>query len=556
MKVPQLRRIGFQVLRRTAPNDNTLRPAAGATVLAAFLGATVKVPISIADHTEGTVSVCDIGRISVGHTVCVNTSFANPITVVAVDSPNSTVTLANDSGSDLELTVGDRLVIHVPSPTVYLDSTGTLASNGNAATTDIDGRVEVFSAEWRHDFLVLGGDLPSTQLHTSVSAGWTGASESILNVRDFASIYDALNSVPEGGGTLYLPAGDYPLPTTLALPLNKRITLRGEGIEQTRLVSLGLSPNQDMLHITNSHTQILSLSLIGPAVAGAGRGIVIQPSKTVIRRVRVADCDVRATPSFALDIQSGPGDATTILTTIERSRFYDNRQDGAARVGLGCTTAYFVDCTFDIFRGHGVLLDRCAGCVLNRCDIENPADDSGAFVLLSGAKATRIHNCWFETRGPNQTSWFVVLNNGGNSGTSISDCYFERRESTHPRVLLIGSNLGNDHSVVVNNPLVQIDGSPASAAIEIHSAVTFGLAVQGGVLLDFSGGLYPLSINDISHSPAQVSAFGRATLPVLTVAERDLLPVPQLGEVIYVSSLSPPRVQVCVSESPPVWTDV
>lgn len=556
MKVPQLRRIGFQVLRRTAPNDNTMRPADGATVLAAFLGATVRVPVSISDHTEGTGFVCDIGRISVGHTVCVNTSFDNQLTVTAVDDATSTVTVANDTGSDLELALGDRLAIHVPSPTVYLDSTGTLAANGNSATTDIDGRVEVFSAEWRHDFLVVGGDLPSTQLYTSVSAGWTGASESLLNVRDFASIYDALNSIPEGGGTLYLPAGDYPLTTTLVLPTDKRITLRGEGIEQTRLVSAGLSPNLDMLHITNSHTQVLSLSVVGPGVAGAGRGIVVQPSKTVIRRVRIADCDVRASCSFALDIQSGTGDATTILTTIERSRFHDNRQDGAARVGIGCTTAYFVECTFDIYRGQGVLLDRCAGCVLDRCDIENPADDAGAFLLLSRAKSIRIQNCWFETRGPNQDSWFIVLNNGGNSGTSISDCYFERRDSTHPRVLLIGSNLGNDHSVVVTNPLVQIDGSPGSAAIEIHSAVTYGLAVQGGVLLDFSGGMYPLSVSDLSHSPGPVGAFGRTNLPVLTIAERDLLPVPQLGEVIYVTSLSPPRLQVCIAPSPPIWADV
>jgi hypothetical protein len=55
-----------------------------------------------------------------------------------------------------------------------------------------------------------------------------------LSARDFASIQDALDSLPDEGGTVVVPAGVYTLAKKIKLASN--VELRGEGMQETVLV--------------------------------------------------------------------------------------------------------------------------------------------------------------------------------------------------------------------------------------------------------------------------------------------------------------------------------
>ena len=88
-----------------------------------------------------------------------------------------------------------------------------------------------------------------------------------LDARDFATIQDAVDSLPSGGGTVVVPAGTYVLSKKIRLPSG--VELRGEGIDRTVLALADgandhLISNRD-LRRGNSGIVIRDLGLRGNA---------------------------------------------------------------------------------------------------------------------------------------------------------------------------------------------------------------------------------------------------------------------------------------------------
>lgn len=70
---------------------------------------------------------------------------------------------------------------------------------------------------------------------------WKPTSRGVINVADYPSIQDAVNSLPATGGTVFIPAGLYIISSPIKLPSN--VTLTGEGFDTILKLADGANTN-------------------------------------------------------------------------------------------------------------------------------------------------------------------------------------------------------------------------------------------------------------------------------------------------------------------------
>ena len=139
MSLLEMRPFELTITRNAGPTDTRQVPAAGATVKVAYEGATVKTAVTVPDHSTAVVQVTNTGRLQVGAYVIQNYDESPGLVVTAVDVAGTSVTLANeDTGVNVALAVGDRLVVVTPTPLLYDDATEAMPVGSNVVT--LDGR--------------------------------------------------------------------------------------------------------------------------------------------------------------------------------------------------------------------------------------------------------------------------------------------------------------------------------------------------------------------------------------------------------------------------------
>lgn len=165
-----LRRFAVQVFK-----SNPIVPASGATIKFYKQGATVKAAIVIPHNAVGFAQVYNTGALAQVDMVQINADESKTLTVDAVDPDAGTVDLTNQTGANVSLAVGDRLVrvarASVPDPAlIYDDPLGSTAGAGSKVV-GAEGWVTGYLREYRYDYTVTGfGVTPS--VHADAEGSW------------------------------------------------------------------------------------------------------------------------------------------------------------------------------------------------------------------------------------------------------------------------------------------------------------------------------------------------------------------------------------------------
>ena len=108
----------------TVPLDARQVPATGATVSAYRQGATVTEGVICYDRTDTVVSVANTGRVQVGDQVQVGIDGTRTLVVHEVGADGRSLTLLANSGDDIYLDAGNRLLVTSAPAAIFRDASG------------------------------------------------------------------------------------------------------------------------------------------------------------------------------------------------------------------------------------------------------------------------------------------------------------------------------------------------------------------------------------------------------------------------------------------------
>ncbi len=411
MPLAELRHVRQQYLKPYSSSDARLLPANGVVVRVHRQGAQLSAGATMFPETERDLTVRNTGGIRPDDTVQLGTDANRQLRVVSVTNGRK-VRCVNDGPNSFSVAAGERLVPLDLAPT-YLDSVGAQATpSAGLVTTDALGLLSFYCFEPRVDLYVQSGTSNSPVV-LDVEAGWTQPVLPWLSAADFTSIQDAIDALPEdAGGTVHVPAGEWPLAETLVLPANKRVHLAGAGMGRTVLRST--DPAMDLLWIKGDGCTIEELAIIGPGSAAesqsetAGRGVVVgrlgAEATSPLTELTMRNVLVKDTASWALylvgwdDTDGVPGHSMSILGRFERCRFEANVTRGLLKIRQGNTTQFFDQCSFLGSTGHSARLDKMEGASFVECVFED-SDDSTPYLEATYSTNLRVGHCWFEHHG-------------------------------------------------------------------------------------------------------------------------------------------------------------
>lgn len=166
MAYPLLRRFETTIYRDNGASDMAQVPFVRASVDFYRQGATVAEAGAIDPGMIATVLVYSPGELSAGDVVSVGVGGAplfvdQPVSSPAVFPGPVQVRLKNNTLAQVSLAEGTRLLVLSRRPEVYLDATGQ-TSLGQSVITGTDGRVGVYVALQRFDYVVRGTGVVST----------------------------------------------------------------------------------------------------------------------------------------------------------------------------------------------------------------------------------------------------------------------------------------------------------------------------------------------------------------------------------------------------------
>ncbi len=320
-------------------------------------------------------------------------------------------------------------------------------------------------------------------------------------------IQAAIDALGADGGVVTLGAGTFDLSDGLEFPTTKPCRLVGSGPDITIIdwAGMGATPDVDCVKVQYSRSAIEELTILGPAVAGDGRGIAVGNASHVVRDTRFRNVLVRNTSGEALAFlgtaELAP-DYFCFLSVVENCVFRSNFQAGATSggmvyIGSGCTTITFRNCSFDTFKGSAISIFPGiggGGFLLDQCNIEQPADNANHWVVLSGAHWVTLRDCWFE----NTTAFigkYKILTTGGCMGINILNCHHTTTTELTPLCINIGAASSGTHidkGASIINFWVQIhDDDPVGATIlqfgSAHETPENHVLAGGGIRRNVAG---------------------------------------------------------------------
>lgn len=290
---------------------------------------------------------------------------------------------------------------------------------------------------------------------------WNGVSwnrAAWVNAARFANIQDAVDAVAAaGGGTVFIPAGNYhsattPAFTTIVLPTTGSIHLRGEGGSSTRLINLG-DAFTDLITIKGSNCAVSDLSILGGtdmdgsgSTSGGACVLIGDVTGNVISRIVLRDLEIFGPPRWGVYIAGQDSTGTGPYTedhrseavgthctdvTLERVHVIPHAFTPATpanvigvQVGWGCTTVRLIGCQLQS-RGTQ-LFDFGTGTTCINTIFEQATEDA-PFVRLGLCLAGKFYACWFESAWVQDGNGeFFIEQEGIVRGLTIEGCNFAR----------------------------------------------------------------------------------------------------------------------------------
>ncbi|MFI5371518.1 MAG: hypothetical protein ACHQ52_08175 [Candidatus Eisenbacteria bacterium] len=451
MAAPFLKRFETTVYRDKSGSDQAQIPAS-ATINIYRQGATLTYSLSVGNGvTVSDVAVSATGEILAGDSLQVFKSGAlqsGTLTVVSVDAPTS-LTLHNGSGSTISASAGDRLVLTNNRPVFYSDPLGS-SSLGSSISADGTGRAGAFVRVKRFDYTATGTGFTG-RMFPDAAGAFVSSLTGWLNALAYSSIQAAVDALPAGGGTVFIPAGTWAQSACIVLPTNRPVRMIGEGKAAT-ILSWATNPttttNDALIRVRGDGTIIENLGIVGPTTtptsSNPGRGISVgrKASETTgapLRGFQLRDCAISQTPSYALyaygsDSSVDPGvdgNSFSILCGVNNCDLSYNVQDGLVQINRDCTTWTIVQCNIGASKGYQLYLDRCS---LVRCDRTafDTALDNSEYVLINDAATVTFDTCDFENPNSDSSSAYFVRITGTNASSILFlNCSFYR---TNPSV--------------------------------------------------------------------------------------------------------------------------
>lgn len=265
----RLRKFEFTVLTNKSGADTSQVPSSGANVALYKHGATVSTagPTSIAGGGGTVIAVYDSGRLVTGDTVQKGASASGTATVTV--SSRTSVTLVLASGS-MSVSQGDRLVVTTARPTIYSESTGTLA-DGDSPTLSSNsaGLVTGYSSEPFLDAIASDGSPAISALGIyNVLAGYDEP-KPWIDVRDYGNdLAAAYAALPSGGGVIHIPGG-VTCELSAALTITKPVHIMGDTAGSSKIQSTSSNPTHHLLNIGVGNVTLERLEIDGRGTAAA-----------------------------------------------------------------------------------------------------------------------------------------------------------------------------------------------------------------------------------------------------------------------------------------------
>lgn len=314
--------------------------------------------------------------------------------------------------------------------------------------------------------------LPAPRLVIDAEGG-TRPNPSWLNLRDFASLADAIAALPGAGvgGEIFIPAGRYKInnPANNPLKITKEfVTLRGEGpssiLEPTnptetmilvttvpdsnaagglgfRMVDLKLDGTAPIMSTGNSLVVVAAVDDTPPIRNVSMENVVITRSAGHGLELRLVDIFLAINCEFIFNNKSGlfvNGDGIPGYVNATKFIACNISKNGRSGTGLGVDvkgkvqSLDFENCV--IANNPGIDTVACDARVdltgpptglkrvgFHQCHFEHnelPAA-SPAFISLSGAVGTVVDGCWFNS--VNLVARAVLVK-AGSQGTRVSNC--------------------------------------------------------------------------------------------------------------------------------------
>ena len=452
----ELRRFESYFFKPLSPGNSTPVALAGATIVQPTrAGATVAEIVEFFEQDTHDLLVNDAGLIRVGDTLFLELEESVQLQVLAVSADRRTLTLQNMADYVVPA-IGQRLRPINDLPGLFRDPRGLLPYGTTPPTLDSVGYVYFYSPTTLVDFQLTGGGLSAPQLHINRRCGWERGADTWRNARDFASIQDAIDSLPDVGGTVFIPAGLYDLDHTLYTPCDRPCHLLGEGSSRsgTQGTVLRFSSNTGMLRVRGNYSSVrgLTLRMMASGVAASeheGCGIFVgrrnivdahphpgtsatateydKTGRTPLYRLVLDDIVVLDSPGWGLSIpgfgtqsDGAPeyasalpsltdGGTLSFWIDISRVELVRARKYGALFTGGGCTTLHFSSGVCQS-QGEGETIELACYAHL-RGTVQavfrdwifegcSPVGDATGltkpWVSLVGCESSSFETCWFE----------------------------------------------------------------------------------------------------------------------------------------------------------------
>lgn len=384
-----LRRCEFHIYRDHSSTDTRQVPAVGATLHVHRQGVVVSSPQTNIDEQETvTIEIEDARLLQVGEVLVRDTPIPAEFQLTAISADRRQITIQN-MGEFVGLAAGERLRSTGTQPTLFKDPSG-LHPFTAAPTTDGNGYVAFYAMVPAVDLLVTGGGLTTVRVYTDQRTGWLRDGDSWLNARDFASIQAAIDSLPDHGGTVFIPAGTYTLTETLYTPCDRPCHLVGEGarVQADGGTVLEWTESTGMVRLRGDQSSLRSMNLVMMATGRAtaehlGCGVFVgrrdiadahphpgtsatatehaKFGRAPLKGLLIEDVTIKyptgwglSIPGFGLDSGGasehgasppGPADGGTLSfwVTMNRVKIDNPRRYGCYFTGGGCTTLWFTE---------------------------------------------------------------------------------------------------------------------------------------------------------------------------------------------------------------------
>jgi hypothetical protein len=342
-------------------------------------------------------------------------------------------------------------------------SAADLTQGGGATRTGSGGSVTTAwtlgsSKPWGIVVLEVPATVEVSTLEVDASGGAV-PSPGWVDVRNFATIQAALDSLPTTGGAVYIPPGTYnasSLPAFNGIQISKsgtRLMGAGVGLTFLQLQSGGsVTQNTHAIDISTSEVTVEDLTVSGLATAGAGCGVRCYNANSDITNLVLSRLKVANTSSWGISITAASGKATDTHWIVD-CVIYGAASGGSLLFGAAGASCNALTCRGTTLNGPGfgtygpdslssgaVHLENALSAIFESCVIETP--DGSTAISQNGGGNNCLRDCYFEfdTPGAGDKKLWAITTAGFASDLVVDNLHGRRHcVDCGPRLLQTGA---------------------------------------------------------------------------------------------------------------------